>query len=293
MTHPIPPAPPAARPPDAPRPTPRLRTAVGVCLGALGLAPARPALPVTATRPWRVSRPVPGIGLVSALLQGDPQGSRVILVHGCPGSALGWRDYLQDVPRGAEYVAPDRPGFGASAPRSAWPRLAEQAAAVAAWLPPDSRPTVLVGHSLGAAVVARVAADHPDRVAGLVCVAGALDPDLESIHPLQRLGDWPPVRALLPRVLRHANTELLALEGELRRLQADLPRIRARLALVHGLRDRQVPPSNVDYLLAQARGVRETRTWLLPERDHFLPWNAMADVRSAIDWARGGTCSPN
>jgi pimeloyl-ACP methyl ester carboxylesterase len=211
--------------------------------------------------------------------------TRLILVHGTPGAATGWADYLQTPPPGMEVFALDRPGFGSSGSGRAWPSLDDQASAVAALLPDDDRPVVLLGHSLGGAVAARVAADHPHRVAGLVLLAASLSPDLEVVHPLQRIGDWPPLRALLPRNIRHANSELLTFEAELRTLQTRLNRVRARVAIVHGSLDDLVPVANVPYMQAELSGAQALRTMVLPGRNHFLPWNSADVVREAIAWA--------
>lgn len=261
-------------------------SAVSVVLATLGLAAARPRRAAAETAALRRSVPVAGLGVsLSVLAAGDPAGPRVVLVHGTPGAADGWADYLLAPPPGVELVALDRPGFGRSGPRDAMPRLADQAAAVAALLPQDGRRAVLVGHSLGGAVVARVAADHPQRVSALVLVAAALDPALERIHPLQAVGAWPPLRALLPRALRNANAELLALRDELVELQTLLPRIAAPVCMVHGTADPLVPVANVDYLQAHLGAARERETVLLPGADHFLPWNATRELRAALRWA--------
>lgn len=224
------------------------------------------------------------------LVAGDPAGTRVLLVHGTPGTAAGWADYLLAPPPGAELVALDRPGFGRSGPQAALPRLADQAAAVAALLPEDGRRTVLVGHSLGGAVAARVAAEHPRRVAAVVLLAAALDPALERVHPLQTLVARPPLRALLPRALRNANTELLALRDELMALQPLLARIDAPVCIVHGTDDALVPVGNVDYLHAHLVAARCRETVLLPGGNHFLPWNAPREVRAALHWALRARC---
>lgn len=250
---------------------------------------ARRVRPETAALRRRV--PVAALGIeLNLLVAGDPAGARVLLVHGTPGSAEGWADYLLAPPPGAELVALDRPGFGRSGPHGALPRLAEQAAAVAALLPPDGRRAVLVGHSLGGAVVARVAAEHPRRVAAVVLLAAALDPALERIHPLQRLGAWPPLRALLPRAIRNANSELLALRDELVDLQPLLARIDAPVCIVHGTADPLVPVGNVDYLHAHLVAARCRETVLLPAGNHFLPWNAPREVRAALRWALRTPC---
>jgi len=169
-------------------------------------------------------------------------------------------------------------------------RLADQAAAVSALMPPDDRPVVLLGHSLGGAVVARVAADHPGRVGALVLLAASLDPALETIHPMQCLGAWPPIRALLPRAIRNANAELMALKPELQALDDVLPRITAKVVIVHGTDDDLVPVANVPFMQARLRGARCVEVVMLEGRNHFLPWNSEAAVRDAIRVALEPSC---
>ena len=94
-------------------------------------------------------------------------------------------------------------------------------------------------------MVARVAAEEPERVAAVVLLAASLDPRLEEIHVLQHVGAWSPVRALLPRAIRNANSELMALKPELEALAAMLPAIRAKVVIMHGTDDDLVPVANV------------------------------------------------
>lgn len=270
----------------------RTGSALAVVLTTLGCAAYGPRRPVADTAPLRRSVAVPASlgATLGTLVAGDPRGPRVLLVHGTPGSAEGWTDYLLEPPPGVELVALDRPGFGRSGPDGALVCLAAQAAAVAALLPDDGRRAVLVGHSLGGPIVARVAAEHADRVAAVVLLAASLDPALERIHRLQRIGAWPPVQALLPRSIRNSNAELMALRQQLVDLEALLPRVRAPVLIVHGSDDDLVPVANVPYLQARLSGARCLQTRLLPGRNHFLPWNAEHEVRAAIAWAGGGPC---
>jgi pimeloyl-ACP methyl ester carboxylesterase len=232
---------------------------------------------------------------VSYLRNGDTRGPRLILVHGTPGSASAWADYLTKPPVGMEVVALDRPGFGASGPEGAVTGLAEQAAAVIALMPPDGRPVVLLGHSLGGPIVAYAASllatDQPQRVLGVVLLAGSLDPSLEAIHPMQHVGAWAPIRFLLPRTIRNANAELMALKPELLALQALLGRINAKVVVVHGTQDDLVPVANVPFMQAQITGARCLQTMVLEGRNHFLPWNAEDRVRQAIAAALEPACS--
>lgn len=266
----------------------RLWSALSVALAAVGCAPPGPRAPESATDALRHTLQADAKAPpVSYLRAGDSGGPRVILVHGTPGSAASWADYLLDPPPGVEVIAIDRPGFGASGPDGAMTDLASQAAAVAALLPDNGRSAVLVGHSLGGPVVARVAIDHPTRVSGLVLLAASLDPAQESIHPLQHVGTWPMVRGLLPRAIRNANAELMALKPELEALATMLPRVRADVVIVHGTQDDLVPVANVPFMQARLTGARSVQTVLLDGRNHFLPWNSPQAVRAAVAQALG------
>ena len=270
----------------------RLWTAFGVSMAAVGCAPPGPHTPQASTEAMRQTLAVgaPLSTTISFLRAGNPQGTRLILVHGTPGEATAWADYLASPPPGLEVVALDRPGFGHSGPPGAMPSLADQAAAVRALLPADGRPVVLLGHSLGGPVVAQVAADVPDRIKAVVLLAASLDPGLEQIHPMQHVGDWAWVRAMLPRVIRNANTELMALQPELEALALALPRITAKVVIVHGTEDNLVPVANVPFMQARLTGARCVNTTLLPGRNHFLPWNSETEVRAAIAAALEPAC---
>jgi pimeloyl-ACP methyl ester carboxylesterase len=227
---------------------------------------------------------------LSYLQAGNPAAPRLILVHGTPGSASGWSDYLTNPPPGADVVALDRPGFGDSGPEGAVTSLEVQAAAVYALFPTDGRRVVLLGHSVGGPIVARVAAEHPERVAAVVLLAASLDPGLEEINPMQWVGNWAAVRWALPRAIRNANAELIALKPELQSLVGLLSKITAPVLIVHGTKDDLVPVANVPFMQAGLSGARCVKTELLPGQNHFLPWNSTGVVRQAIAWALGAAC---
>jgi pimeloyl-ACP methyl ester carboxylesterase len=225
---------------------------------------------------------VPSLGLdVSYLRGGTPGGRRVIFVHGTPGDAAGWANLLRQAPPGFEFVAVDRPGFGQTLPAAALPTLQAQAAALAPLLRPGGR-AILVGHSYGGPVIAEAAAEHPDRVAGLVIVAGALDPAQEKVLAVQRMGEWWGIRSLIPRSLRNANRELLPLKAELLRLAPRLRLVRAPVIIIHGTEDTNVPFANVAFMRAHFVRARPLRTIVLPGADHFLPWTQGALIGRAV-----------
>jgi len=256
-------------------------------------APPAPRLSPAELQPLRATLAVaaPLDQTISYVHSAATTGVAVIYVHGTPGSASGCTDYVLEPVAGSQSLALDRPGFGDSGPQHAVTSVAVQAAAVAALLPRDGTTAVLVGHSLGGAVVARVAAEHPQQVRALVLLASALDPAQEKINPLQYLGQMWPFSAMLPRAMRNANDELMVYKGELEDLQPLLSQITAPTIIVHGTKDDLVPFANVAYMQAQLRGAPCVKTVVLPGLNHFLPWNSEAVVRRAVQWAVAADCA--
>jgi pimeloyl-ACP methyl ester carboxylesterase len=161
--------------------------------------------------------------------------------------------------------------------------LPEQAAAIAALIRAKGNgPAVLVGHSLGGPIVAQAAVDHPDLVAALVIVAGSLDPAQEDVPFIQYVGDTWPVSALLPRAIRNANREIIALEHQLEVLRRRLPTIKVPVTIVHGTKDSLVPFANVDFMKTHMTAAKAMDVTILEGKNHFLPWNAKDKVEGAI-----------
>ena len=98
----------------------------------------------------------------------------MVLVHGDSASALDWSLALPALARDHRVLAVDLPGNGDSSKPPARYSPALFADAVAAFLDAAGvERAVLVGHSLGGLVAARVALRHPDRVEALCLVAAA------------------------------------------------------------------------------------------------------------------------
>ena len=230
-----------------------------------------------------VTLPAPGTGAVSYLQTGSADGRRIIFVHGTPGSARGWADYLLDVPDGHSYFALDRPGYGSSAPRSSVVSLKRQAQAILPLLRTvNNRKAILVGHSLGASVAIQAALDLPDGVGGLLLLAGAFDPELEEAHWLQPVGTLKPFSWLLPRSIDNANQELLGLKRDLLAQVGRLHQISIPVITLHGDLDPLVPVTNVHYLQQKLVNT-PLDSEILKNKDHFIPWNAKSSVDRALE----------
>jgi pimeloyl-ACP methyl ester carboxylesterase len=108
---------------------------------------------------------------------GPDEGQAVLLAHGLGGSTYSWRENMATLAEaGYRVVAYDRPPFGLTEKSDALdvsaPAQARFAVALLDALGIDS--AVLVGHSAGGGVIAQMALQYPQRVDGLVFVAGAV-----------------------------------------------------------------------------------------------------------------------
>lgn len=208
----------------------------------------------------------------------------VLFVHGTPGTWEAFRGYLSDpeLAARARLIAVDRPGFGRSGRGRAVPSLESQSAALAAVLEAaGSPPAVVVGHSLGGPIAARLAVDRPELVAGLVLVAPSIDPALERWRWFNVAASWRVIQWLLPVDWVTSNRELAPLAGELERLRPLWSRIQAPVVVVQGGRDELVPAANADFAERVLAGARlEVRRY--PEDGHFILWQRPETVREPI-----------
>lgn len=219
---------------------------------------------------------------VSYLQTGTLDGRRIIFLHGTPGNAKGWVDYLLDVPGGRLHIALDRLGYGFSNPKHAVVSLKRQAQAVVPFLKvTKDRKAILVGHSSGASVAVQTALDYPDSVGGLLLLAGAFDPDLEEASWLQPFGTLKSISRLLPRVIDNANRELLGLRRGLLAQADRLHQISMPVGVVHGDSDPLVPSANLNYLQRKLNDAPLDMV-MVKHGDHFIPWNSKATVEAAL-----------
>lgn len=207
----------------------------------------------------------------------------LLFVHGSPGDWKAWAHYL-DAPQLAAFnprMAVDRPGFGGSGAGAVMPDLRAQASLLAALIPPGA-PAVVVGHSLGGPLVGWLLLDHPEKFCGGVMVAGSIAPALEAPRWYNRLAQTWLAHQLLPPEMLWSNTEILALQGELTRLDAEWLRLQRPVVVLQGEKDELVDPRTADYaeqrLPAAYRVVRR-----VPGQGHFVLWNQPQTVIDAIN----------
>lgn len=207
-------------------------------------------------------------------------GPTLLLLHGAGAATHSFRDLMPRLASRFRVIAPDLPGHGFSTtPGAKAQSLPSMARAIAALLRAlDAAPEIAVGHSAGAAVLARLALDKAIDPKLIVALNGAFTPfgGLASqalpylakalfLNPfVPRYVAWSVDRAAVARLLAGVGScvdprgvELYArlmshpahVEGalammahwDLHALNRDLPRLSTRLALIVGANDRAVP----------------------------------------------------
>ncbi|MEO8195946.1 MAG: alpha/beta hydrolase [Thermoanaerobaculia bacterium] len=213
-----------------------------------------------------------------------PAAARALFVHGSPGTWDSWKGFLEnpDLRAAARLVAVDRPGFGGSERGRAVASLAEQAAALAAVLENEpGPPAVVVGHSLGGPIAARLAMDRPDLVAGLLLVAPSIDPEEERHRWYNFAGATLLVQWFLPVDWTVSNRELWPLKKELEAMLPLWSGIRCPTIVVQGLADDLVPPENADFAERHLAPER-LRVERYPGETHFILWQRPETVRKPL-----------
>jgi pyruvate dehydrogenase E2 component (dihydrolipoamide acetyltransferase) len=116
--------------------------------------------------------------------RGAAGGVPVLFLHGFGGDLDNWLFNLDVVAEAAPVMALDLPGHGQSSPRLPGTALADFADFVVRFLDQlDIERVHVVGHSMGGAIAARMALDHPSRVASLALVNSAgFGPEINAAY---------------------------------------------------------------------------------------------------------------
>lgn len=216
---------------------------------------------------------------------GDTSKTKVLFVHGSPGSWDNFISFMRDpeLLKDFRLLSVDRPGFGESGYGVPERSVKKQAALIAEVLyrEPSSTPTMLVGHSYGGAVVARLAMDFPELVDGLVFVAASLDPDLEQTKWYQIPVHYKVLSWILPGILYSTNEEILALKTELELMKPFWKDITVTSSIIQGKSDKLVPYPNALYADSMLINSK-SEVILIDDLNHFIPWNRPQLIRQAL-----------
>lgn len=216
---------------------------------------------------------------------GKETSQMVIFFHGAPGS---WSTFIafmadEELLDNFRLISVDRPGYGYSDFGIAEPSLLRQAELIKPVLELNryDKLPILVGHSLGGPVIAKIAMQYPELVGGVIMVAPSIDPELEPSEywrgPLRlSMLNW-----VVPRSLRVTNDEIYFLKQELKHMLPHWKDIRIPVTIIQGGKDSLVNPKNAEFaerMLINA----EVDIRYYENINHFIPWNNPRLIKEAI-----------
>ena len=209
---------------------------------------------------------------ITGLMTGE--GQAVVFIHGSPANAMRWAQYLEDVPDGYQFISIDRRGFGNRKHQQV--NVEQDYEELKAYVQTLDNP-IIVGHSLGGALAVRLASTLP--IKGLVLVASSIDPNLERVLGVQKIGNHPLVRWILSRSVKNSNAEMLQLPKFMFETEKYLNKVSASIYIVHAVDDKLVPIENVAYAQKHFKNM----TVSSPDvAGHFVPWTHPELVMNAI-----------
>lgn len=160
------------------------------------------------SQPAHTAERVTAAGIQWRVLRAGAGDTTLVLVHGYGEHLLGWRAVIDRLARDHKVIALDLPGFGVTDKPDTVYSLDQMASWLRVLLDQEtSGPIVLVGHSMGGAIVSAAALANPDRIEHLVLIAPAgLNPGLGRIGSMmgpagqQAVGWWETARSLITPV---------------------------------------------------------------------------------------------
>jgi magnesium chelatase accessory protein len=273
----------------------------------MGQAPERVGLrgPLPAQWPHRDKSHFTRAGGVDFHWQEWGTGPTILLLHGTGASTHSFAALAPLLSEHAHVVALDLPGHGFSdTERNELFTLPGMARAIAAFLKHTHlNPTLVVGHSAGAAILIRLALDGAIHPSAIIALNGAIKPLYPFSHPLMsfmakllaanpfvpwffsKQADANTIDKLLrdtgshvPRESRQCYQTLLQSRAhvaaalrmmahwDLETLIKDIPQLKTHLVLIVGENDKTIPPRSAD---AVARLVSHADIHHLPQLGHL------------------------
>lgn len=211
----------------------------------------------------------------------------VFFVHGSPGSWSAFSSFMKDADllKKVKMVSVDRAGFGFSDFGKGEKSLEKQAA----YLKPivekykqKNKKLILIGHSLGGPMLARMAIDYPELIDNLIFVAPSIDPTLEPARWYRYILDSVFIRYIIPRSFRASNLEILYLKEDLEAMLPFWKNIHQPTIVIQGKKDVLVHPDNALFAQKMLVNAESVQIWLKDDMNHFVPWSNPELIKEAI-----------
>jgi len=210
---------------------------------------------------------------VRVVTTSEEKDTTILFIHGAPGSADAFYDYLKDsvLLQKARLVTIDRPGYGYSDFGKSLTSIKAQAEVVREICDAyNFQNIILVGHSFGGPIAAYVPT-LTNKIDGVLMLAPAIDPDNEKILWIANFARWKATKWLIPRSLAVAGDEKFSHVAELQKLSDVWQNITIPVVHIHGEKDGIVPYENLAFATANFDSLY-FKSISIPEENHFIPW---------------------
>lgn len=212
------------------------------------------------------------------------KGIMAVFVHGSPGSWNAFINFFKadTLSEKLDLLALDRAGFGNSGFGFAERSLKVQAYQIKKVLDqfPDKQ-KILIGHSLGGPVVARMAMDYPSDFLGTIMVAPSIDPELEEDEWYRKVINSKIGSFFTPKEFVVSNDEIMSLKSELEAMVPLWEQIKIPTIVIQGTEDSLVPKENAAF--AQEMLPDSLLSVIMLEgANHFIPWSHPGVITKAI-----------
>lgn len=208
----------------------------------------------------------------------------VLFVHGAPGSANNFYEFLADTTllSCARLISVDRLGYSPHDQGESVVSIQKQSDALAKVLAHYHYPwNLVVGHSYGGPIVSNFAIDHPEKVKAAILLAPALDPENEKILGIAKLTEWKTTKWMVPDLFMVAAEEKNAHVDELNQLLPKWENVAVPFVHMHGTKDGLVPYENIEFS-KEVIPKEFLQIVSIKNGDHLLPWSETELVRNEI-----------
>jgi len=207
----------------------------------------------------------------------------VFFIHGAPGAADGFYDYLKDstLLNKAALYSIDRPGYGYSHFGKAVTSIEEQTRITKEIIDSiEQNYVIVVGHSYGGPIAANASLET-DKIKGVLMLAPAIDPENEKVFWFAYVSKWKLTKWIVPGALGVAGDEKFTHVEELEKIKNHWKDVKVPVIHVHGTKDVVVPFENVSFSKENFND-HYLEVIELKDENHFIPWSRKELVTEQI-----------
>ncbi len=223
---------------------------------------------------FQINRYISGDRTLRSLEIGSDSLPIVLFIHGGVGTAWGFHNYLKDsaLLKRFKMIAVDRPGHGYSDFGKTVVSVEKQAQLMRPLLQKmkaSGQKIVIVGHSYGGTLAARIAMDFPEIADILLISAPAIDPESEKKYGFTKPLNFWAIKWMMPQNFITANDENIAHRNECIKMLPLWSKIHVPTIYIHGRNDKIIAFSNADFAKKQLTNTPSVKFVLKDDLQHL------------------------